>query len=176
MPSDLQSDSFGHSDNLPSLQCSSQKGYLTPETASRGVLEAIVQQNVVQTIGRQSVMAHPTSWSKSNRIGLLLLAVYGAVNLIPTPPGGPGEPGPPQGVIIADIVLGLVMIAAVVVAWRNQSKPAATLACVAAILAALTALPAFVVAVPMFIKVMVGFFTVFAILAIALTLSPSKQA
>ena len=168
MPSDLQSDSFGHSDNLPSLQSSSQKGYLTLGTASRCAPEANLQQNAVQTIGRKLVMTNPTTWSRTNRIGLVLLAVYGAANLVPAPPGGPGEPGPPRGVIIADIVLGLVMIAAVIVAWRKQSKRAATLGCVAAILAALTALPAFVVAVPMFIKVMVGFFTVLAILAVAL--------
>ncbi|HUQ00453.1 MAG TPA: hypothetical protein VM093_08340 [Aeromicrobium sp.] len=117
-----------------------------------------------------------TGWSKANKIGLVLLALCGVANLIPAPPGEPGTPGPPQSIIIADIVLGIAIIVAVILAFRTNSRRAAWLASGAAILSVLSAVPAFFVdEVPISVRALVAVFAAVAVLAVALTLSKSKQ-
>jgi len=118
-----------------------------------------------------------TTWTKSNRVGLVLLGIYGLANLIPAPPGDAKHPGPPLPVIVADMVLGVVILAAVVLAWRNRNRKAAGVASIAAVLAALTAVPAFFVdGVPDVVRAIVAVSMVWALIAIVLTLSRSKDA
>jgi hypothetical protein len=117
-----------------------------------------------------------TAWSTANKVGFVLIAIAGAANLVPTPPGDNSHAGPPLSILIADAVLGVVMIVAVVHAWRKGTKAAVWLAAGAGILTALSSVPAFFVdGVPEFIKVIVAVYIVVTIAAIALALSPAKS-
>jgi len=117
-----------------------------------------------------------STWSTANKVGLGLIALAGAANLVPTPPGDDSHAGPPLFILIADAVLGVVMIVAAVHAWRKGNKAAVRLAAGAGILTILSALPAFFVdGVPKFIQVLVAVYSVVTIAAIALALAPAKS-
>ena len=88
-----------------------------------------------------------------------------------------GEVGPPRGVLIADSVLGVIIVAAAIYAWVKVSRRGATIASAANILQALSALPAFVVdGVPTSIKWIVAGALVWTVVSVALTLSKTKGA
>jgi hypothetical protein len=117
-----------------------------------------------------------TTWSTANKVGLVLIAIAGAANFVPPPSGDDSHAGPPAFILIADAVLGVVMIVAVVYAWRKGSKAAVRLAAGAGILTILSSLPAFFVdGVPEFIQVIVAVYSVATIAAIALALAPAKS-
>ena len=115
-------------------------------------------------------------WSIANKIGLAMTIVIGAVNMVSfLQPVPAGEVGPPRGVLIADSILGVIIVAAAAYAWVKVSRRAATIASVATILAALSALPAFVVdGVPTSVQLIVAAVVLWTVVAVALTLSKSK--
>ena len=177
MPSDLQSDSFGHSDNLPSLQGSSQKGYLTGRSRDQPP-RSITVTTQSPFVPRETCM---NVWSQANRIGLAMTMLIGAANVLfavanlPTILDGPAAAtvGPPPGVMLAVGVLGAVMLLAAGYAWLKVSRRGATIASVGNILQGLTTLPAFFQA-PAVWQVIAGVTLAWTAVSVALTLSKSK--
>jgi len=96
-------------------------------------------------------LAQPAAVRRSPRTlaGLILaglLGLFDMASLLAIPNlADSTEPGPPPEVLIADSVLGLITVAAVVWMFRTGSRTAARVICGSRILSALTALPAFFV-------------------------------
>ena len=115
-------------------------------------------------------------WSKANKVGLVLTGVLGLGNVTSAfSPTSDGEVGPPLEVLLADTVLAVVVLVAVVIAWVRGSRLAARIAAGGVILIALSAMPAFFVDVPPAIKALVGAITLVTVVACGLTLAPAKR-
>ena len=122
------------------------------------------------------------AWSRGNRIGLGMTIVMGLANvvmgLINLPAllhtSGTVADGPPSGVLVTDLVLGAVMIAAAGVAWFKVSRNGATIASVANILQGLTVIPAFLTPAPAGWRVLAGVIIAWTTVSVALTLSRSR--
>ncbi len=118
----------------------------------------------------------PATWSTANRIGLALTLLLGLANVTsafsPTPEG---QVGPPFEVLLADTVLAVIVVIAVIMAWVRGSRLAARIAAGCVILIAISAMPAFFVDVPPAIKALVGAITLVTVLACGLMLAPAKR-
>ncbi|MFD7878214.1 hypothetical protein ACFV5G_29645 [Streptomyces sp. NPDC059766] len=91
-----------------------------------------------------------SSLTRKNKVGLGLAAFLGLAdtsNFFMIPQGDSDTPGPPVAVLIADGVLGVITVAAVVYAWRLTSRTASRVVAGARILSVITALPALFVVV-----------------------------
>jgi peptidoglycan/LPS O-acetylase OafA/YrhL len=116
------------------------------------------------------------TWSTANKAGLILLGICGLANFVPPPPSDSHMPGPPMPVIVADFILGIIAIAAVIIAFRKKNRGAVWAACAAILLSALSAVPAFFVdGVSHTVRIMVAVFMVVALVGIVLSLSKPKQ-
>jgi O-antigen/teichoic acid export membrane protein len=79
--------------------------------------------------------------SRSYRIGLVISALLGAVDVVSI--GGAGaDDGPPAGVLAIGLVLGLVTLAGVWLAWRGDERGFMAVV-VSRVLSALLGIPAF---------------------------------
>jgi hypothetical protein len=111
-----------------------------------------------------------------NKAGLAIAFLLGTGSVVgvfrPTPKG---QVGPPLAVLLLDAALGLIIMVAVVVAWRTARRAAIRLAAGARILSMITALPAFFVPVPAWVKVWVGVGIVLTVLAIVLMFAPARR-
>ena len=114
--------------------------------------------------------------STANRIGLGLAVVLSLMDLVallfPTPPG---EVGPPYVVLVFSAVLGVVTLAAVVVAWRSGSRGGLRIVAASRVLSAITALPAFFVGPPAWIVIVVAVTVVLTIACVLLVLTPARS-
>jgi hypothetical protein len=114
--------------------------------------------------------------STRQRTGLVLAGLYGVLNipsvLAPQPEGGEG---PPLAVLLVDSLLGVVVVAAAVVAWRSGSRAAIRVVAGSLVIIAITALPAFFVDVPASIKLLVAVGTVMTIAIVVLLFSPVRR-
>ena len=116
-------------------------------------------------------------WSNANKVGLVLLAICAAANMVPVPVPDGAPAGPPLGVLIANAVLGLIAVIAIVHAWRTDSRRFLWLVITVSVINLLLALPAFVVdGVPDSIQVIVAIYTAVSVLGLALTLKPNRPA
>lgn len=123
-----------------------------------------------------------TAWSRGNRIGLGMTTVMGLVNIvlgmINLPAllhtSGTVADGPPAGVLLADLALGVIMVVSAGFAWATVSRNAATAASVANILQGLTVLPAFLTPAPLTWRVLAGVIIAWTTVSVALTLSRSR--
>lgn len=79
-----------------------------------------------------------------------------------------------MAILIVGSVLGLIGLAAVVMAWRGN-RVALRVAAGAIIVVTLTGLPAFFVDVPMFVKALVGFSVLLTVLAVVLMFSGDRR-
>jgi hypothetical protein len=121
-------------------------------------------------------------WSRGNRIGLIMTLVMGLANivfwLIDLPAvlntSGTVADGPPDGVVVANLVLGAFMVVAAGYAWATVSRNAATAASVANILQGLLVIPAFLMPNPIAWRVLAGVIILWTTVAVALTLSRSR--
>jgi hypothetical protein len=121
-------------------------------------------------------------WSRGNRIGLMMTLVMGLANivfwLIDLPAAlntsGTVADGPPDGVVVANLVLGALMVVAAGYAWATVSRNAATAASVANILQGLLVIPAFLMPNPIAWRVLAGVIILWTTVAVALTLSRSR--
>lgn len=109
------------------------------------------------------------------KVGLAVAGLYSLANI----PGflgapDPGQEGPPMAILIVGSVLGVVGLAAVVMAWRGN-RAALRVAAGAIIVITLTGLPAFFVDVPMFIKALVAFSVLLTVLAVVLMFSGERR-
>lgn len=122
------------------------------------------------------------AWSRANRLGLMMTLALGAASIIfgltrlPTIMNGtpPGQEFPMSGVLLLDLILGVVMLVAAGLAWTAVSRTGATIASVANILQALTATPAFLVGAPVGWQVVAGAVLIWTTVSVGLTLSRSK--
>ncbi len=118
------------------------------------------------------------TFSTANRVGLGLGAVLGLLDVAAPlifPTGSPGEDGPPVGITVLGVVLGLVTLAAVYRAWTTGSRPMVRLIAGTRLLSMISGLPAFFVDVDAWIKVVVAVFAVLTLLCVGLMLRPSGR-
>ena len=122
------------------------------------------------------------AWSRGNRIGLIMTIIMGLANivlgLIDLPAllntSGTVADGPPDGVLVADLVLGIVIVASAGFAWFTVSRNGATIASVANILQGLTVVPAFLMPEPLAWRILAGVIIAWTTVSVALTLSRSR--
>ncbi|MFJ9359331.1 hypothetical protein [Streptomyces mirabilis] len=117
-----------------------------------------------------------SSLTRKNKVGLGLAAFLGLADttnlFFMIPQGNSDTPGPPAAVLIADGVLGIITVAAVVYAWRLTSWTASRVVAGARILSVITALPAlFVTGVPAWVVAVAALFVVVSVVVIGLVLS-----
>ena len=116
-----------------------------------------------------------SAWSAANKVGLLLLAIAAAVNLVPMP-APEGAAGPPLVILIAAAVLGLIALIGVVVAWSRNNRKAALVAVGVSMLNALLAVPAFFEpGIPTWLRTLAGVFIAWTVVAVAMTLKPNRN-
>ncbi|MEJ7630316.1 MAG: hypothetical protein WKF54_12065 [Nocardioidaceae bacterium] len=110
------------------------------------------------------------------RVGLVLAGLLSAIS-IPSVffPTGDGNDGPPLAILVLGSVLGVIGLAAVIVAWRSGSRTAIRVAAGALIINLLTSLPAFFVDVPAVIKLLTGISVLVTVLAVGLMFSPNRR-
>jgi hypothetical protein len=117
-------------------------------------------------------------FTRRNKIGLALTALIALTNL-PSPllfDPSDAENGPPMAVLWLDTVCGVVMLAALVVAWRTGSRGAVRLAAGFNIVQGVTTLPAFFVDINPGIKVVEAVAVTLAVVSVVLSLSPARRA
>jgi FtsH-binding integral membrane protein len=120
-----------------------------------------------------------TELTRRNKIGLVLIAIFGLVN-IPSPllagDPDPGQDSPPMAVLVLAAVCGAVMLVAAIQAYRTGSRQALRLAAGATILQGVTNLPVFFVDVDAAIKVGSAVATVVTVVCVVLVLAPARRA
>jgi hypothetical protein len=122
------------------------------------------------------------AWSRGNRIGLIMTIIMGLANIvlgvIDLPAllntSGTVADGPPDGVLVADLVLGIIIVASAGFAWFTVSRNGATIASVANILQGLTVVPAFLLPEPLAWRILAGVIIAWTTVSVALTLSRSR--
>ncbi|HEY6422660.1 MAG TPA: hypothetical protein VIY28_05290 [Pseudonocardiaceae bacterium] len=113
--------------------------------------------------------------SLKNKIGLGLAGLLGlgdtlSVFIVPWP--GPGEADPPFAAFVADSVLGLITLVAVVYAWRSRSRVGGRIVAGSRILWTIIALPAFFIeGNPSTFIVLVAVLVVVTVVTVGLVLS-----
>ncbi|WP_229075128.1 hypothetical protein [Actinoplanes sp. DH11] len=115
--------------------------------------------------------------TKLNKAGLVialllgLIDVTGPFTLVPEN----SQDGPPFAILLIDCLLGLITVAAVVVAWRTGRRGAVRIAAGARIISVITALPAFFVDVPAALQMVVAVAVALTIASVAMMLAPSRR-
>lgn len=114
--------------------------------------------------------------STRQKVGLVLAGLLNAISipsvLVPT---AEGETGPPFGILVLSTVLGVVGLAAVVVAWVRSSGPAVRVAAGCLIINVLATLPAFFVDVSAGVKLAGAASSLLSILAVALMFTGARR-
>ncbi|HET9649401.1 MAG TPA: hypothetical protein VFP34_14395 [Microlunatus sp.] len=110
------------------------------------------------------------------KIGLAIGGVFLAAN-VPSAfdASSAGEAGPPLAVLVADSVLAVIGLVAVVVAYATGRAMAIRAAAGSLILIALTAVPAFFSPVPPAVRLMVGAVVIVTVVASVLMLAPARS-
>jgi len=119
-----------------------------------------------------------TGLSGRNKTGLVIAALLGLADLasLAGPQPGPGEQGPPAGVLIAASVLGLFTLAGVAYAWRTGNRVGSRVVAGTRILSAVTAVPAFFVEdVPPGLVALAAVGVAVTLLCVWLVLSPPRR-
>jgi hypothetical protein len=115
--------------------------------------------------------------SLKNKVGLVLAGLLALGDLTsPFTNGGDGSDsdtaGPPMAVLVADCVLGLLTLVAVVHMWRTASRISARIIAGTRVLSVISALPAFFVSgVPAPVVVLVAAVVVVTVVTIVLVMS-----
>jgi hypothetical protein len=117
--------------------------------------------------------------SVKNKVGLVLAGLLGLADLsspfLPTDESA--EAGPPMGVLVADAVLGLITIVAVIYTWRTANRVGARIVAGSRIISVLTAVPAFFVpGVPAAVVALVAAVVVVTIATVMLVLARPRPA
>jgi hypothetical protein len=115
--------------------------------------------------------------SQRVRTGLVLCILLG-LSTVPSvfvPAGNSGSDGPPVGVLVFDVALGLVAIGGAVLFWRTGRRLANRIAAGALIVNAITALPAFFVDVDAWVKALVAVVVLLTVAAVVLQLSRPRS-
>jgi len=117
-----------------------------------------------------------SSTSPRQRIGLVLAGVLSVIGIVgafqPTPEG---EVGPPLSILLLGPALGVIGLAAMVIAWRSGNRVALRVTAGTLIIGMLTALPAFFVDVSPAVKLLVGVVVVATLASIVLMFSNARR-
>jgi hypothetical protein len=121
---------------------------------------------------RESVPALSTR----NKIGLALAGVLSLGN-VPSvlEPAPSGDVGPPFIVMLADTVLGVIGLVAVIVAWRTGSRTAVRVTAACLVISLVTSLPALFVDVPAVVRILVAAFTIITLATLVLMFSGDRR-
>ncbi|MEU6009634.1 hypothetical protein [Streptomyces sp. NPDC047453] len=119
--------------------------------------------------------------TRKNKVGLVLAGLLGLLdmtNFFTLPEPGSDTQGPPMAVAIADGVLGVITVLAVVYTWRTLNRTGSRVVAASRILSVVSALPAFFVSgVPAAVVALVAVFTILSVVVIALVLTrPAPEA
>ncbi|MCF3135063.1 MULTISPECIES: hypothetical protein [Streptomyces] len=119
--------------------------------------------------------------TRKNKVGLVLAGLLGLLdttNFFSIPAQEPDTPGPPTAILVADGVLGVITVIAVVYTWRTLNRAGSRVVAGSRILSVITALPAlFVGGVPAWVVLVVAVFTILSVVVIALVLTrPAPEA
>ncbi|MGX4687794.1 hypothetical protein [Streptomyces sp. JNUCC 63] len=119
--------------------------------------------------------------TRKNKVGLVLAGLLGLLdvtNFFDLPAPDSDTQGPPTAIFIADGILGVITVLAVVYTWRTLNRTGSRIVAGSRILSVILALPAlFVGGVPAVAVVLVAVFTVVSVVVIALVLTrPAPEA
>lgn len=127
------------------------------------------------SVASSSSRTATTQPNTRQKVGLVIAGLYSLANIPSIFFGTPeGEEGPPTVVLAIGTILGVVGLAAAILAWRGN-RVALRLAAGAIIIITLTGLPAFFVDVPMAIKALVGFSVLLTVVAVVLMFSGDRR-
>jgi hypothetical protein len=113
-----------------------------------------------------------TRTSARLRTGLVLSALIGVASAVPTPSG---SDGPPFAIEVLSAILGVVLIASAIVAWRSGHRLAIRINAAALLLNALTAVPVFFLHIEAGVKLGSAVLIVLTVAALMLTMRPEHQ-
>jgi hypothetical protein len=113
----------------------------------------------------------------ANKVGLVLAGVFGLADTgsFFTSPTPADQPGPPQGILVLDGLLGVITLVAVVAAFVTLRRGWVRLAAGARIASMITALPAFFAGVPDWLVALVSVSVVATIVTVVLMLLPAPR-
>ncbi|MEU7380698.1 MULTISPECIES: hypothetical protein [unclassified Streptomyces] len=119
--------------------------------------------------------------TRKNKVGLVLAGLLGLLdmtNFVTLPEPDADTQGPPMAVGIADGVLGVITVLAVVYTWRTLNRTGSRVVAGSRIVSVVSALPAFFVSgVPAAVVALVAVFTILSVVVIALVLTrPAPEA
>ncbi|MFF4762002.1 hypothetical protein [Streptomyces sp. NPDC001292] len=119
--------------------------------------------------------------TRKNKVGLVLAGLLGLLdmsNFFMLPEPDSDTQGPPTAVAIADGVLGVITVLAVLYTWRTLNRTGSRVVAGSRILSVVSALPAFFVSgVPAAVVALVAVFTILSVVVIALVLTrPAPEA
>ncbi len=129
------------------------------------------------TITTTAATQHPPLTS-TNRTGLMIaggLGVLDVVSVFIFPTGSDTEPGPPVGIVVLGVLLGLLTVGLALRALRTGSRPLIRAVAGTRILSVITALPAFFVDVDAWIKASVAVVVLLTVTAVVLMFRPSGE-
>ncbi|MFC5214890.1 hypothetical protein [Streptomyces coerulescens] len=113
--------------------------------------------------------------TRKNKVGLglaMALGLFDMTNFLSIPAEKSDVPGPPTAILLADGVLGVITVLAVIHAWRRADRTASRVVAGTRILSAIAALPAlFVTGVPAWVVAVVALFVLVSVVVIALVLA-----
>jgi hypothetical protein len=113
--------------------------------------------------------------SLKNKIGFGLAGLLGLVDILSVvlvPRTGPGEAGPPFAVLVAEPVLGLITLVAIIYTWRSRNRVGGRIAAGSRILSMIIGLPGvFVERVPPPVVVLTSVNVIATVIAVGLILS-----
>ena len=130
-----------------------------------------------ETMSTTSVRESVPTLSTRNKIGLVVAGLISLSNIPSVLEGGApdGDVGPPMVVLVADTILGVIGVVAVVIAWRTGSRTALRVTAACLVVSLVTSLPALFVDVPSVIKILVAVFTVITLVALVLMFSGDRR-
>jgi hypothetical protein len=133
--------------------------------------------STASTTSRDAAHAGRPAFRTANKVGLVLAGVLGLVDTSGffTSPTPAGQPGPPQGILVLDGVLGVVTLVAVVAAFVTLRRGWVRLGAGARILSMITALPAFFAGVPDWLVALVSANVVLTVVTVVLMLLPTRR-
>ncbi|MFJ3310675.1 hypothetical protein ACIPSA_48550 [Streptomyces sp. NPDC086549] len=119
--------------------------------------------------------------TRKNRVGLVLAGLLGlldTINFFIVPVQDSDSQGPPPAILVADGILGVITVIAVVYTWRTCNRTGSRVVAGSRILSVISGLPAlFLDGVPAYVVLLVAVFTVLSVVVIALVLTrPAPEA
>jgi len=118
-----------------------------------------------------------TTWSTVNKVGLGMQFVYGLANISSISQGPGINTQEPLAVLLADTILGTLLVVAVIVALRSGNRSVASIASGTNVLITLIDVPVlFIEGMPAWAEPVIAASIVWTAVSVALTHRPNKVA